>query len=203
MIDFQSPRVYLCQRCGYDLRYAPASPTHPESFEIQQTIDDLLHGNIRTEDLFSRWQLPALPAFFVFLRDLVTLAAILSRKYEQFAQWQSVLFGKPLYQKLSSSPGFSFDMRSAEERRIVLHMAAHLLKEDAAYLTDSLVAVRATQSIRDRHFPRSPVMEEILFHLPASNTFRKSKPSAGRAVCKEPLDAEAVETKMNAIRRLL
>ena len=202
LIDYKAPYVYLCPRCGKDLRASGTLPPSPQVFGLQQMLDKILL--LPYDNPCPQWKLQTKREFFLFLRDLIGLSAIISRRAVRYEAWQIFLFGKPCYKKLSSRSGHTFDMRSIEERISLLSIVSHLLSRKPAYLIESLEHIKTTQAIlNNRGFPLSDAMRDILLYLPLQTAISRTTSGSKEPVSREPRTAEEVEREMRKIREYL
>jgi len=202
LIDYTTPFVHLCPRCGKDLRQSKTVATDQDLLCLQQTLDILILSSYRNP--YPQWDLHTRETLFLFLRDLLTLTAIISRKRDRYTQWQMFLFGRTYFDKLSSRAGMTFDMRSIEERSSLLRIALHLLKHNPAYLLKSLHYIHITQAIlHDQHFPLSTMMQHTLSRLPPPKVIRQTQTKTTKPASKEPRTATEIKEEMRKIRKYL
>jgi len=203
LIDYAAPYIHLCPRCGNDLRQTNPYTSNETVLKLQQTLDALLVSPYTNP--YPHWNIQGTKEFFLFLRDLLVLSTIIARKKERYIRWQSFLFGRPYFDKLSSKAGMTFDMRSVEERVALLFMASHLLEHDSDYLINSLRHIHFTQAIlNERNFPKSTLLYHILTALPPSTVTRHTQTGQKKETgSKEPRTAAEIEVAMSSIRRFL
>jgi hypothetical protein len=204
LIDYTIPFVYICPRCKKDLRQSKSHTSLKEVLHLQKTLDLLLMPPYHIHT-YPQWNTHTIEEFFLFLRDIIVLSTIISRRANLYTKWQIFLFSKPHFNKLSSKSGLPFDMRSIEERASLLYIASHLLKHDTKYLLNSLQYVGLTQAIlNERTFPKSALMFDILFDLPPQTIMRHRHTNMKKkTISKEPRTAKEVEQEMSDIRKFL
>ena len=204
LIDFTSPHVYLCTRCGNDLRTMRAYPSPASALLLQQRIEDMLVSPDTITRYYPQWRLQTVKELFLFLRDLIVLSIVFSKNEERFEKWQGFLFGKVYFEPYYSRTGLTFDMRNIKERESLLLTAFHLLEHTPQYLIGSIQHIQITRSIFNRYnFPRSPQMDTILSSLPYKRVPKKKKRDISTVFSKEPKTVDEINRQMDAIRRFL
>lgn len=204
LIDYTAPYIHLCPRCGNDLRSMLIHPSCKDTMRLQTKADAILRDPDMVSTCYGQWQIATTTDFFLFLRDILTLFVILSKKEERYMKWQAHIFGEERYGKLFSKAGMTFDMRSITEREFLLRTALHLLEHTPEYLLDSLRHIHTTRSIlNEKSFPNSAQMHRLLSTLPKPKTYRPKHLHAGAPVSKEPKTVAEIDRQMNAIRKFL
>lgn len=203
LINFDIPKIYLCTRCGYDLRKVKSISSPKRVLDIQNLLDKILYKPSEIRKNYSQWRIQASDNFFLFARDMLVLLSIISRKESRYINWQLFLFGKLKFNKLSVKSGQTFDMRTIDERASMLYIISNLLSNEPSYFIKSLNHVHFTQAImREKNFPKSKLMCHLLLTLPPSSAFQYKRVNT-KFMSQEPRSVSEVEDIMESIRKFL
>ncbi len=202
LIDYQNPIISHCTRCGYDLKSTLTTPSPHELLQLQSSIDSICNDSTKCSLLYSLWGFEDNTSFFLFLRDILALPRMIAKHQKKYELWQEYLFGELRYAPLSTKFGFTFDMLTRTERETLLLIAYSILQNDRNNLLKSFRYADITRSqLTDRHFPSSPLLQEIITQLQPPPSIARNR--AKRARSREPYSADVVEREMNEIRRYL
>ncbi len=204
MIDYTAPHVYICTRCGSDLRniLPTSSPEHVLLF--QKRIDMALINPDTIFEYYRQWGVRTVTDFFLLLRDMLTLPVTLCKREKRYREWQQFLFGSKRFERFVSKSGLTFDMRGIKERESLIAIAFYLLERTPGYLLESLRHIQLTRAIlHERSFPLSSKMHTLLSILPPAKERKKKVSKERPSMQKEPKTAEEIERQMASIRKFL
>ena len=202
LVDYRSPYIHICTRCGFDLRKAPSSNADPVAVELQDAMSDALKSRTFDSDrIGTELGEDSVVELFRFVRDLTTFFRNLRRRPKMYEVMTEDLGFEPDGLVFERAMGTSIDSASAEERHLFFRISALTLRKRRQEVVEFFSEHGVTRNaLDDLCRSDSATMRSIRMKLEERSrkrTTRKCVHSIG------PRSKEEVEAAMEKIRRYL
>lgn len=203
LIDYKTPTIYNCTRCGYDLRKVPISMADSNALSLQNKLNNALKDkSLDNVDLYMELKQYSVSEFFSFVRDTIKFFRNFRRQENKFFKLLDELEieAKPITFKRQL--GSSIDSVNVIERHYFMSIAEQFLQLDYEFVAETFRKDKIYHRfIIGEGLCKSLTMKELIGGQPDNLT--KSTKEKSRQSVIVPRSKQEVEEAMDYIRSFL